>query len=486
MPKSDILLFMSDQHAPQFMQGAEVDVDTPNLAAMKQEGVTFQEAYTPCPLCVPARMSMLSGKRASRTGVFTNTDTLSNTEPTFLHELTAAGYETVLAGRMHFIGVDQRHGFTKRIAPDMTPVTWSRPAEQLRQERGVFSRTFAGTWAPQVVGGGESPVLHYDDMVIRTVLEYLEQPHEKPQFIVVGTYGPHFPYVAPPKLFEKYWKRVRAPKLHCMVPEYMNPCLLGHRVETSEDVVRGAMAAYCGMIERMDGQIGRVREAFDRFVRRRGTKKIFAYLSDHGDQVGERDLFGKETFFEKSVKIPMIFTGDGISAGVSVTGPVSLLDLGPTVCELGEAGTPRGSDGISLVRQLRGETVDQDRVVFSEFMEKNPEGNWRYSLMLRQGRWKYITYHGYEDQDMLFNISTDPLEEKNLAETDFERLEYFRELADAEAPDMEALELIQAERAYSTKLFSAWEEAAGTEEHERWKENPPSARENPQICIAGL
>ena len=85
--RPDILLFMSDQHAPQFMAGAEMEVDTPNLDALRREGTSFSEAYTACPLCVPARMAMLSSMRAARTGIFTNNDALPDTLPTFLHHL---------------------------------------------------------------------------------------------------------------------------------------------------------------------------------------------------------------------------------------------------------------------------------------------------------------------------------------------------------------------------------------------------------------
>ena len=331
MNHPDILLFMSDQHAPQFMGGAEIPVDTPNLDVLRREGTSFNETYTACPLCVPARMAMLSGTRPSHTGIFTNVDTLPDTQPTFLHHLAAAGYETVLVGRMHFIGQDQRHGFTKRIAPDITLVTWTRP-EHIKAERGVFARTFAGKWAPQVVGGGESPVLHYDELVIRAAEEYLTQSHEKPQFILVGTYGPHFPYVAPPELFQKYWDRVELPFLRGQAPEALNAYLRAHRVEATEEVARGVRAAYCGMVECMDGQIGRVRAAFDAFSAGRDRGKLFGYLSDHGDQAGERDFYGKETFFEKSVKIPLVLAGDGVAAGHVETAPASILDLGPTLC----------------------------------------------------------------------------------------------------------------------------------------------------------
>lgn len=123
----DILLFISDQHAPQYQAGGQMPVDTPNLAALRGQGTAFDAAYTPCPLCVPARMAMLSGLAPHHTGIFTNNDTLPQTTPTFLHAMAAAGYETVLVGRMHFIGPDQRHGFTRRVAPDFTNSGWVRP-----------------------------------------------------------------------------------------------------------------------------------------------------------------------------------------------------------------------------------------------------------------------------------------------------------------------------------------------------------------------
>ena len=207
----DILLFISDQHAPQYQAGGQMPVDTPNLAALREQGTAFDAAYTPCPLCVPARMAMLSGLAPHHTGIFTNNDTLPQTTPTFLHAMAAAGYETVLVGRMHFIGPDQRHGFTRRVAPDFTNSGWVRPQKTLEQDFGVHTQTMGYKWCIDVVGGGASPVVCYDDMVLDALEQYLAQPHSKPQLIVVGTYGPHFPYVAPPELFLKYLKTAQLP-----------------------------------------------------------------------------------------------------------------------------------------------------------------------------------------------------------------------------------------------------------------------------------
>ena len=484
MNHPDILLFMSDQHAPQFMGGAEIPVDTPNLDVLRREGTSFNETYTACPLCVPARMAMLSGIRPSHTGIFTNVDTLPDTQPTFLHHLAAAGYETVLVGRMHFIGQDQRHGFTKRIAPDITLVTWTRP-EHIKAERGVFARTFAGKWAPQVVGGRETHVLHYDELVIRAAEEYLTQSHEKPQFILVGTYGPHFPYVAPPELFQKYWDRVELPVLRGQAPEALNAYLRAHRVEATEEVARGVRAAYCGMVECMDGQIGRVRAAFDAFSAGRDRGKLFGYLSDHGDQAGERDFYGKETFFEKSVKIPLVLAGDGVAAGHVETAPASILDLGPTLCEWAGAETPADADGISLAPALAGAAMDKARAVYSEYMEKGTDG-YRYCMMLRRGAYKFITYRGCEAQDMLFDVKADPLEQHNLADEEPALLAQFRTLAARVSPVPEEYEKNQARQARDAQLFIAYEQAVGLDESERWRENPTTARVNPEICIAGL
>ena len=119
----DICLFFSDQHA--FLQQHYVGngiLRTPNLDRIASEGVAFMNNYTPYPLCVPARMSLMSGQLASKCGVMGNFSVLDSSRATFAHSLNSIGYETVLCGRMHFVGPDQRHGFSKRIAGDITPI----------------------------------------------------------------------------------------------------------------------------------------------------------------------------------------------------------------------------------------------------------------------------------------------------------------------------------------------------------------------------
>ena len=101
----DILLYMSDQHSYR-LQGYAGDpiVRTPNLDRLARTGVAMANAMTACPLCVPARAAMISGQLPSNNGVLFNFGSLPSDQATFLHCLNAAGYDTVLCGRMHFVG----------------------------------------------------------------------------------------------------------------------------------------------------------------------------------------------------------------------------------------------------------------------------------------------------------------------------------------------------------------------------------------------
>ena len=492
MEKPDLLIFMTDQHTPYYSGWLGGNVDTPNMDRLCEEGTRFDQAYTSCPLCVPARTSMLSGLLPHRTGVFTNQDALADTQATFLHSLVQAGYDTVLCGRMHFIGADQRHGFTKRIAPDMSPTGWSSAWKLTSENRGVFATTYGAPGATAFAGGGESPVLYYDEAVTQAALAYLSKPHERPQCIVVGLYAPHFPYVAPKALFQKYYERAQPPALFEAVPPYMNELLLRRRNKNvSPQKARAALAAYCGMIERVDEQLGRVRRAFDDFVRSRGTRQLFCYLSDHGDQVGDRGIYGKDTFFEKSVKVPMIFAGDGIMANRRVDAPVSLMDVGPTLCDWAGAQALPETDGVSQADVLRGAPADANRIVLSELLELvngskfDPRvaavpKEYAFGVMARAGDYKYIAYHGYNE--MLFDMRNDPQELCNLVQEHPAAADRLRAAAHA-AAQPEQVEAVQKRHDTQIAWFAAVEKRTGRDDSELWLDNPPSARGKPEICI---
>ena len=407
----DILLFMSDQHSYR-LQGYAGDpvIRTPMLDQLAAEGTVLEKAMTSCPLCVPARASMISGQLPSNNGVLFNFNGLSSDQATFLHSLNLSGYETVLCGRMHFVGPDQRHGYAKRIAGDRTPVFHNGvPNHGLPPGSKVTG--FDENSSLYYIGEGDSPVLAYDRYVVDRALDYLARDHERPQFLTVGLYGPHFPYVAPPELYDYYYDKVDLSDV--AAPVWEHPVLAGKMCETDPEVARAARAAYYGLVEVNDRHMRRVYEAFQQYLSRTGREGIFIYVSDHGDMNGSRGYYGKQVFYEPSVHIPFVFAGAGIAKGRRISSPVSLMDMGPTVCELAGAKVLPG-DGKSLAPLLTGEGSDEERIVISEQYTYCSDGRTSLGRMCRYKDWKYITYSGFSGQDILFDLVHDPAERTNV------------------------------------------------------------------------
>lgn len=474
----DILIFMSDQHASQFSSFEGGPARTPNLEKLCENGTRFSQAYTPSPICLPARTAMLLGQYPCHTGIYRD-GAIPETTPTFLHSMVAAGYETVLIGRMHFVGMNQRCGFTRRLVGDMTPVTWNRPSRALSEERGVFKGCYRDPGCVNVIGGGDSPVLEFDQAVVAAALDYLSRPHEKPQCIVVGTYGPHFPYVAPPDRYRYYKERAEVPESFKNPPDFIVPVYKDRMLDVPEDTVINARAAYFGMIETIDQQLGQVKAAFDTYLEHSGNPGIFAYTSDHGDHAGDKRIFGKQTFFEPSARIPMIFEGHGIVKGQVVNAPVSLIDLGPTLCDLTGISLPMKPDGVSLAETLTDCRVHTERTVFSEIL-LNKDAQTIPCLMVRKGDFKYITFHGYEQYDMLFDMRADADEMKNLAKELPAKTMGMRSLI---PDDWDGNQIVKeyAEYSRAIELVRIWEKESGIREQERWNRNPDPAKKRPEI-----
>jgi choline-sulfatase len=425
-------------------------------------------------------MSLLSGRLPSKTGVFSNAGALPQDTTTFLHSLGAAGYETVLCGRMHFEGNDQRHGFTRRIAGDITPLYHGYRKNALA-ERGPFAETLTEKGCLQIIGGGNSPTLEYDRYVIRAALDYLNQKHEKPQCIVVGTYGPHFPYVAPPELFNYYHDKVSLPNPAGSY-DYYHPVTTSLAQRASDTILRAVRAAYWGMVENMDAQIGAVYDKWQDYLKISDREGIFLYFSDHGDQTGERGIFGKSTFYENSAHIPMIWNGAGIFQDRIVQSPVSIIDIGPTLCDLTDAPPPPKQEGESLLRDLSGLGENKERWVTSEYMA-SLNNHCIPARMLRWQNWKFITYYGYEKYDLLFDLKSDPGDLKNIAAKKPQLLEMAgRRARKGWNPQL----LVQNHITHleHMKLYRDWAANCVLDEAERWKCTPEAARP-PENYVSG-
>lgn len=339
----DILLVMSDQHAWAYTGFADKRIETPNLERIVKDGCLWERCYCNAPLCVPSRMSFLSGLLPSKLGIFNNDTTLPIDMPTIAHKLGAIGYETVLIGRMHFKGDDQNHGFDKRLAVDITSQYWGTGGKN-RRDFGAFAGTTNRKHCLEAVGAGYSPVMAYDEMVLRSAEEYLDNLAQAdtngrsrpPVFLVVGFYGPHFPFVCRPDLYEKYQKRLlnfdkeSNPELDLKpFPEYedyIQPCATQKR--------QNCIAAYFGLVETLDGYVGRLYNRFCKSEKEAGREYVFVYTSDHGEQLGKRGIFGKQTLYEDAVRVPLLMAGTGIKENIRKSDPVSLLELSEGITQM--------------------------------------------------------------------------------------------------------------------------------------------------------
>ncbi len=346
-----------------------------------------------------------------------------------------------------------------------------------------MERTFGEAFCTTVVGGGESPMEYYDDYVVDAAVKYLSENHEKPQFIMVGLYAPHFPYVGPEALYKKYRERAVLPA------SFRDPCPTPvwerHHQQVSEETALGAQAAYCAMIEAADGKMARVREAFDAYCDRKGSSRLFLYTSDHGDQCGDRSMFAKSTFYEKSAKIPLIMAGDGIPQGKVCRTPVSIMDIRPTLLEHTGASPMMDVDGVSLAAAFAGKAVPE-HAVYGEFMERasmqTPADS--YCFMLRDGNYKYICFEDDPECELLFDVDSDPEERKNLAGERQDVLARMRKLAKEHARPAESLH-VQRQHTRNRALWMAYEAAVGVQQDELWTDTPVKARRYPNIMVGG-
>ena len=433
--RPNILLIQSDQHNAKMM-GCSSDgaVCTPNLDGLASSGAIFNNAYCASPICVPSRMSMLTGRYPHENEVWTNTHALDSSIPTIAHALGSVGYRSIQIGRMHFIGSDQLHGYDERYIGDHGPnVFGGKPVNH-----GVLE----GTAGPNRVslrmsGHGQNAYQIHDELVARKTVNYLKEYVNKhmyknsaePFFMHVGFMLPHQPYVAHKEDYLRQIDRVKMPKNPRPFSDEHHTYLQWWRthtgiVEVSDQEILRARTAYWGLVERVDYLIGTILKVLIETGLRNNT--LVAYTSDHGDQLGEKGLWWKQTFYEDSVKVPMIISWPGIiPAGHRNQRVTNHFDLNETLLSAGEAPSLPKSNGRNLLELISNPNDSNwNDLVFSEyctepFDEAHSDGEktWQ-QRMVRHGKWKLIYYHGMPLQ--LFNLQNDPEELNDLSANDTE------------------------------------------------------------------
>ncbi len=416
----NILMIMADQlAAPALAAYGHRVTRTPNLDALAASGTVFENCYCNSPLCVPSRQSMVSGRLASGIGSYDNGAELPASVPTFLHHLRRGGYRTILAGKMHFVGPDQLHGFEERLNSDIYPATFEWTPDWRRGTHGN-----PGTSAKKLQRSGVAEAtdqLAYDEDSQRRALQRLESlardPDGRPFFLCVSYTHPHDPYMISRRYWDLYdgveidMPAASAPPFDAMHPlqQWLH---IHHEIDKyppDRQRILASRRAYYGMVSYVDDKVGQLLAGLDRLGLREDTLVLFT--SDHGDMMGEHGMWFKRTFHEWSARVPLIVRRPGRRAGHRVPQVVSLVDLFPTLLDW--ANLPPAEhplDGHSFAAGLDGPLAGWKDEAIIEYMG---EGMLAPMRAIRRGRYKYVHVHGRPP--LLFDLQTDPLEMTNLA-----------------------------------------------------------------------
>ena len=429
--KPNILMIFTDQQRWDTLASyGNSDIRTPNLDRLAQEGALFETTVTPCPLCLPARASVMTGITASALGCMENIypRKVDNRE-TIAGILSREGYHCQAIGKMHFADTPyaESYGMDDMILSEETRGvrTANSPDNVVLDDYDRFlrNRHLWGWDKPPEIGYNEikplpSPLpkeLHVTQWCGDRSVNWLqnERPKDKPFFLWTSFVKPHVPYDCPQHLLDLYDpETLEDPwvSLEDGCDDY--PYFASYREGKEFDLYskranKQAKAYYYANITFIDEQVGRILDTLEEEGLVDSTLVIFT--SDHGDLMGDHNLWYKCFGFEGSLRVPLLFRWPNvIPKGTRYTGLTSLLDLFPTL--LGAAGVAYDHyqrPGKDLMKLLRGEAVHE--AVFSEVMFSP------YTMShVRTNQYKYLFYQngGYEQ---LFDILEDPHELKNLA-----------------------------------------------------------------------
>jgi choline-sulfatase len=396
----NILVVVADQLAASAL-GAYGNRVTraPTLARLGAEGAVFERAYCASPICVPSRGAFMSGMLPSRNGAYDNGAELAASVPTFAHYLRVLGYRTVLAGKMHFIGPDQLHGFEERVTADVYPagLDWIPDWRLSSTERLPWYHDMSSVERAGPVRA--SLQLDYDEEVAfrgrRAIVDAARAQDGRPLLLVASFTHPHDPYEVPRRLWELYAdSEIELPAVAALPFAEQDAHsrrlleMVDHeRFPVDRERLIAARRAYAAAISLVDEHVASLLSTLEDVGM--GDDTMVVVLSDHGDMLGERGLWYKMAPFEPSIRVPLLIHAPERLRPRRIAHPVSLLDLGSTLVELSEGAEPT--------------VFSAERDVPLEYLA---EGVRSPQVVLVRGSRKLVRTLG--EPDLVYDVADDP------------------------------------------------------------------------------
>lgn len=334
---------------------------TPVLDSVAAEGVRFEHAFSPQPVCGPARACLQTGRYATEAGVWKNGLTLDPQVPTLASQFRQAGYDTCYIGKWHL------------------SATYHEPVPE--PLRGGFDDWFAcdgleHTTMPYhgvIYDKHNTPVDlrgYRVDALTDIAIEQLRRKREHPLMLWISHLEPHHQnnmrrFYAP----DGYARRYRE---DCYVP----PDLIGRDGDWQTQ-----LPDYYGCVKSLDENLGRVVAELDALGIRDNTLLVF--ISDHGCHFYTRPGEYKRSCHEASIRVPMVLQGPGFQHGAACSALASLLDIPTTLLAAAGIKPPQGMRGRDLHEALNRDGTDWRDEVYVQISEE------KIARALRTERWKY-------------------------------------------------------------------------------------------------
>ena len=436
--RPNIMLLMTDQQRGDALGIEDHPVlQTPHVDHIGAAGIHFRRAYAACPVCIPARRTLMTGQKPATHGALMNCpNPLPPDVRTLAGELRRAGYQTHVCGKMHLLPYWRRHGFDSMDWADSPAPSGNPMANDYQRYLLQHGVTFPYASGAHGANSNDWMVrpwhldeqMHFTNWTVNRALDFLNRRDPAcPFFLKVSVIHPHQPNTPPPMYYQRYldldlpepfvgdWARV-----YEKPPRGLNPANTW-RICLEPAVMHQMRAAYYGSINHISDQFARLLHVIPK-------NTIIIYLSDHGEMLGDHQWLRKRTPWEPSARIPLLMQFPrqmGIDQPWRVDQLVELRDVMPTLLDAVGAEIPDTVEGRSLMPLLRGESDEWRDYLHGECCSIAATDTGMQYIVTR--KWKYVWFPGL-GAEQLFDLENDPREMVDLSgsKSHADELDHFR------------------------------------------------------------
>ncbi len=452
--RPNVLFIAVDDLRPELGSYGHPVVKTPQIDRLAARGTAFQRAYCQQAVCNPSRASLMTGRRPETLGVYDLPTHFRDKAPdavTIAQHFKNHGYITERVGKILHTGhgnrddslswsVQRTHASAPRFGPEGSALIARLEAEAKTQRDQNAGNGARAVGDPSAIRGlpWEAPEVPdealTDGKIAETAVAILHERAlalDRPFFLAVGFANPHLPFVAPKRYWDLYAQKDIRLTAHPLAPRDAPAYAVHDSGELrayhgipragplAEAQARKMVHGYWAAVSYMDAQVGKLLDAIDRLGLRDQT--IVALWGDHGWQLGEHGMWCKHANYETSARAPLIVSAPGQKArGTRPAALVELVDLVPTLVELGGLPMPKGLDGLSFRPLLDNPRLPWKTAAFNLYPRPIPGVGRGMGRAIRTNRYRLVewTVAGTDFREYeLYDHETDPGENVNLAKS---------------------------------------------------------------------